>query len=130
MIADSGAQSIVPVALGHAGWIGIDLRRRLGSGVPGIVVVDWVVSEAPAALAPASGYNRRMIARLVLLLVAVAAEPAVAASFFLSHAYGELVDRGPVTAELQDARFGCAPPVTIRKRDGAISMRSIPGKSR
>lgn len=50
VIADSGAQSVVPVALGHAGWIGIDLRRGLGSGVPGLVVVDWVVSEAPAAL--------------------------------------------------------------------------------
>lgn len=50
VIADSGAQSVIPVSLGHAGWIGIDLRRRLGSTVPGIVVVDWVVSEAPAAL--------------------------------------------------------------------------------
>ncbi len=50
VIADSGAQSVVPVALGHAGWIGIDLRRRLGVAVPGLVVVDWVVSEAPAAL--------------------------------------------------------------------------------
>jgi pimeloyl-ACP methyl ester carboxylesterase len=50
VIADSGAQSVVPVALGHAGWIGIALRRRLGSDVPGLVVVDWVVSEAPAAL--------------------------------------------------------------------------------
>lgn len=43
-------QSVAPVALGHAGWIGIDLRRRLGSSVPGLVVVDRVVSEAPAAL--------------------------------------------------------------------------------
>jgi pimeloyl-ACP methyl ester carboxylesterase len=50
VIADSGAQSVVPVALGHAGWIGIELRRRLGSAVSGLVVVDWVVSEAPAAL--------------------------------------------------------------------------------
>jgi pimeloyl-ACP methyl ester carboxylesterase len=50
LIAGSGAQSVVPVALGHAGWIGIDLRRRLGSDVPGLVVVDWVVSQAPATL--------------------------------------------------------------------------------
>ena len=30
VIADSGAQSVVPVALAHAGWVGIELRRRLG----------------------------------------------------------------------------------------------------
>lgn len=50
VVADSGAQSVVPVALAHAGWIGIDLRRHLGPAVPGLVVVDWVVTEAPAAL--------------------------------------------------------------------------------
>jgi pimeloyl-ACP methyl ester carboxylesterase len=50
VIADSGAQSVVPVALAHAGWIGIDLRRRLGPAVPGLVVVDWIVTEAPATL--------------------------------------------------------------------------------
>ena len=47
VIADSGSQSVVPVALAHAGWVGIDLRRRLGHRVPGLVVVDWIVSEAP-----------------------------------------------------------------------------------
>ena len=47
VIADSGAQSVVPVALAHAGWVAIDLRRRLGHLVPGMVVVDWIVSEAP-----------------------------------------------------------------------------------
>ena len=49
VIADSGAQSVVPVALAHAGWVGIDLRRRLGGRVPGLVVVDWIVTEAPQA---------------------------------------------------------------------------------
>jgi pimeloyl-ACP methyl ester carboxylesterase len=48
VIADSGAQSVIPVALAHAGWVGIDLRRRLGHVVPGIVFVGWIVSEAPA----------------------------------------------------------------------------------
>jgi pimeloyl-ACP methyl ester carboxylesterase len=47
VVADSGAQSVVPVALAHAGWVAIDLRRRLGQLVPGLVVVDWIVSEAP-----------------------------------------------------------------------------------
>jgi len=49
VIADSGAQSVVPVALAHAGWVAIELRRRLGHEVPGIVVVDWIVTAAPAS---------------------------------------------------------------------------------
>jgi hypothetical protein len=40
---------VVPVALAHAGWVGIDLRRRLGGRIPGLVVVDWIVTEAPQA---------------------------------------------------------------------------------
>ena len=47
VVADSGAQSVVPVALAQAGWVGIDLRRRLGHLVPGLVLVDWIVTEAP-----------------------------------------------------------------------------------
>jgi pimeloyl-ACP methyl ester carboxylesterase len=46
-IAASGAQRIVPVALAHAGWVAIALRRRLGARVPGIVLVDWIVGPAP-----------------------------------------------------------------------------------
>jgi pimeloyl-ACP methyl ester carboxylesterase len=48
VIADSGATSVVPVALAHAGWVAVELRRRLGHRVPGIVVVDWMVAGAPA----------------------------------------------------------------------------------
>ena len=47
VIADSGSQSVVPVALAHAGWVAIDLRRSLGDRVPGLVIVDWIVGEAP-----------------------------------------------------------------------------------
>lgn len=47
VIAASGAKSIVPVATAHAGWVAIELRRRLGQRVPGIVLVDWIVTEAP-----------------------------------------------------------------------------------
>ena len=47
VFADSGAQSVIPVALSNAGWVGIELRRRLGHRVPGLVIVDWIVSEAP-----------------------------------------------------------------------------------
>ncbi len=47
VVADSGAQAVVPVAQAHAGWVAIDVRRRLGHLAPGLVVVDWIVSEAP-----------------------------------------------------------------------------------
>jgi len=49
VIADSGAQSVVPVALAHAGWVAIELRRRLAHEIPGIVLVDWIVTPAPPA---------------------------------------------------------------------------------
>jgi pimeloyl-ACP methyl ester carboxylesterase len=48
VIADSGAQALVPVALADAGWVAVELRRRLGHQVPGIVVVDWMVAGATA----------------------------------------------------------------------------------
>ncbi len=48
VIADSGTPSVVPVALAHAGWVAIELRRRLGHEVPGIVLVDWIVTPAPS----------------------------------------------------------------------------------
>lgn len=47
MIEASGATSVVPVATAHAGWVAIELRRRLGERVTGIVLVDWIVTEAP-----------------------------------------------------------------------------------
>jgi pimeloyl-ACP methyl ester carboxylesterase len=50
VVADSGAQAVVPVALAQAGWVAVELRRRLGHAVPGLVLVDWIVSAAPPAL--------------------------------------------------------------------------------
>lgn len=47
VIEASGAEHVVPVALSHAGWIAIELRRRLGSRVSKLVVLDWIVLEAP-----------------------------------------------------------------------------------
>ncbi len=47
VIEASGARSVVPVALAHAGWIAIELRRRLGDRIPMLVLVDWLVEEAP-----------------------------------------------------------------------------------
>lgn len=43
----SGARQSVPVALSHAGWFAIELRRRLGERVPGIVLMDWLILEPP-----------------------------------------------------------------------------------
>lgn len=47
VIEASRAEKVVPVALAHAGWIAIELRRRLGPRVAGIVLLDWIVLEAP-----------------------------------------------------------------------------------
>lgn len=48
VVADGGARAVIPVALSHAGWVAVELRRRLGPEVPGIVLVDWMVAGAPA----------------------------------------------------------------------------------
>jgi pimeloyl-ACP methyl ester carboxylesterase len=48
VIADSGAQTVVPVAVADAGWVAVELRRHLGHEIPGIVFVDWMVAGAPA----------------------------------------------------------------------------------
>ncbi|MBI2169108.1 MAG: alpha/beta hydrolase [Actinobacteria bacterium] len=48
VIAASGAESVVPVGLSHAGWVVIELRRRLGAdAVPGLVLLSWMVLGAP-----------------------------------------------------------------------------------
>ncbi|MBU8899898.1 alpha/beta hydrolase [Corallococcus sp. H22C18031201] len=45
----SGAQQVVPVALSHAGWWALELRRRLGpERIPKIVLLDWLVTTPPA----------------------------------------------------------------------------------
>ena len=48
VIEESGAAQVVPVAAAHAGWVAIELRRRLGpERVPKLVFVDWMVLGAP-----------------------------------------------------------------------------------
>lgn len=48
VIEASGAPTVVPVAAAHAGWVAIELRRRLGADrVPGLVFLDWMVLGAP-----------------------------------------------------------------------------------
>lgn len=44
----AGVDRVVPVALSHAGWVAIELRRRLGpERVPAIVLMDWMVLGPP-----------------------------------------------------------------------------------
>jgi len=47
VLRDSGVRQVVPVALSHAGWFAIELRRRLGERVAGIVLLDWLLLEPP-----------------------------------------------------------------------------------
>lgn len=47
VIEASQASLVVPVALSHAGWVAIELRRRLGARIPKLVLLDWIVMEAP-----------------------------------------------------------------------------------
>ena len=48
VVESAGVRRFIPVATAHAGWIAIELRRRLGSEkVPAIVLVDWMVTGAP-----------------------------------------------------------------------------------
>ena len=43
-----GLERVVPVALSHAGWFAVELRRALGpERVPGIVMIDWMPIGAP-----------------------------------------------------------------------------------
>jgi pimeloyl-ACP methyl ester carboxylesterase len=48
LITSTGLRRVVPVGLSHAGWVAVELRRRLGdAAVPGIVLLDWMVLGPP-----------------------------------------------------------------------------------
>ncbi|MDG6997527.1 MAG: alpha/beta hydrolase [Nitrososphaerota archaeon] len=48
VIEESGADLILPVSMAHAGWIAIELYRRLGpKRVPKLVLLDWIVLDPP-----------------------------------------------------------------------------------
>ncbi len=47
VIEVSGATQVVPVALSHAGWVAIELRRRLGKRIAKLVLLDWIVTAGP-----------------------------------------------------------------------------------
>lgn len=47
VIAASHVSNVIPVAISHAGWVALELCRRLGRRVPRMVFIDWIVTEAP-----------------------------------------------------------------------------------
>jgi pimeloyl-ACP methyl ester carboxylesterase len=47
VIENSGADTVIPVTLSHAGWIALELRRRLGAHIPKLIWLDWIVTDAP-----------------------------------------------------------------------------------
>lgn len=54
VIDAAGLEQFVPVAQSHAGWVAIELQRRLGiERVPGIVSLDWMVLGPPPPFLPA-----------------------------------------------------------------------------
>jgi pimeloyl-ACP methyl ester carboxylesterase len=48
VVRAAGARRIIPVALAHSGWVALELCRQFGSRVPGVVLIDWLVLEAPS----------------------------------------------------------------------------------
>jgi pimeloyl-ACP methyl ester carboxylesterase len=47
VIDASGAPLVVPVALAHAGWVAIELARRLPDRVRSVALIDWIVGTPP-----------------------------------------------------------------------------------
>lgn len=43
----SGAQQVIPVALAHAGWVAIELRRKFPARIAKIVLIDWIIFDPP-----------------------------------------------------------------------------------
>ena len=41
VIAASGAQSVIPIAQAHAGWVAVELRQRLDQRAPKMIFTNW-----------------------------------------------------------------------------------------
>jgi len=52
VVQASGAQSAIPIAQAHGGWVAVELRRRLGERVPKMIFTSWnPISTSRNALA-------------------------------------------------------------------------------
>lgn len=65
IIAAAGVNQVIPVTMSHAGWVGAELRNRLGERVPKLIVTDWLVLPPPPpymdlvhGLASAEGWEK------------------------------------------------------------------------
>lgn len=47
IIEATGLDQVIPVTMSHSGWVGIELRRRLGSRIPKLVHTDWLMIPPP-----------------------------------------------------------------------------------
>jgi pimeloyl-ACP methyl ester carboxylesterase len=47
VVEASGAESVIPIGQAHGAWMALELRRRLGARVPGIVACSWLVLDPP-----------------------------------------------------------------------------------
>jgi pimeloyl-ACP methyl ester carboxylesterase len=61
VIDEAQVDQVVPVGLSHAGWIAIEVRRRLGpQRVPALVLLDWMVLGTPPGFTDAlAGLQQR-----------------------------------------------------------------------
>jgi pimeloyl-ACP methyl ester carboxylesterase len=48
VIRTSSVGTVIPVTASHAGWVALELRRRLGERVPRLVCLDWIVGPPPS----------------------------------------------------------------------------------
>lgn len=48
VIEASGVQQVIPVSSSHAGWVALEIKKRLGDKVPKIVALDWLVFPPPS----------------------------------------------------------------------------------
>jgi pimeloyl-ACP methyl ester carboxylesterase len=54
LIDDLRVRQVIPVALSHAGWVALELRRLLGpERVPAVVLMDWMPLGTPPGFAEA-----------------------------------------------------------------------------
>jgi pimeloyl-ACP methyl ester carboxylesterase len=81
VIEAAGASRVVPVAMAHAGWVAIDLRRQLGERVRQLILLSWIVLDPPppfiAALQALQDRQRQQQAREQLFSMWTAGAPPV-----------------------------------------------------
>lgn len=51
VVRTSSVGTVIPVSVSHAGWVALELRRRLGDRVPRMVLLDWILGPPPPEFA-------------------------------------------------------------------------------